>query len=35
VQDVGPAVGGSVAGSTGADGGFDMQDGGPAIQNVK
>jgi len=38
VQDVGPAVGGSVAGSTGADGGFDMQyggpaDGGPAIQS--
>ena len=30
MQDVGPAVGGSVAGSTGADGGFDMQDGGPA-----
>ena len=33
VQDVGPAVGGSVAGSTGADGGFDMQYGGPAIQS--
>ena len=38
MQDVGPAVGGSVAGSTGADGGFDMQyggptDGGPAIQS--
>ena len=38
MQDVGPAVGGSVAGTTGADGGFDMQyggpaDGGPAIQS--